>query len=241
MLLIAGLGNPGGKYAGNRHNIGFMAVDRLHDAHGFGPWRQKFQAEISEGTIAGERVLLMKPLTYMNESGRAVGEAARFHKIPLKEIIVIHDELDLPSGKMRVKTGGGHGGHNGLKSLDAHLGKEYRRIRLGIGHPGDKALVHNHVLGDFAKADQTWLGPLLDAISDNAALLVKGEDESFASKVHLATAPAKAPKAKANAGAKPSAASIPSTETQQPADKNSMTSILRGLLANKPKSRKPRF
>ncbi|ODN71501.1 aminoacyl-tRNA hydrolase [Methylobrevis pamukkalensis] len=191
MLLIAGLGNPGARYAGNRHNIGFMAVDRIHDLYRFGPWRSKFQAEIAEGTIDGQKVLLMKPLTFMNESGRAVGEAARFHKIAPGQIVVIHDELDLPAAKMRVKTGGGHGGHNGLRSLDAHLGKDYRRIRLGIGHPGDKDQVHNHVLGDFHKVDREWIDPLLDALAAQAPLLVAGEDETFASKVHLATAPDK--------------------------------------------------
>ncbi|MBH0239299.1 aminoacyl-tRNA hydrolase [Methylobrevis albus] len=189
MLLIVGLGNPGSRYAGNRHNIGFMAVDRIHALHRFGPWRSKFQSEIAEGTLGDRRTLLMKPLTYMNESGRAVGEASRFLKIPPADIVVLHDELDLPAAKLRVKTGGGHGGHNGLRSLDAHLGKEYRRVRLGIGHPGDKALVHNYVLGDFAKVDAEWLDPLLDAVATQAPLLAAGSDETFASKVHLAIAP----------------------------------------------------
>ena len=187
MLIIAGLGNPGGKYAGNRHNIGFMAADAMQRRPSFGSWSKKFKAEISEGEIAGERVLLMKPQTFMNLSGEAVGEAMRFYKLGPENIIAIYDELDLAPGKARLKTGGGHGGHNGVKSLDAHCGKEYRRLRLGIGHPGSKELVHNHVLGDFAKADQAWLVPLLDALADNAEMLVRGEDSQFLNKLALAT------------------------------------------------------
>ncbi len=187
MKIIAGLGNPGSQYAGNRHNIGFMAVDALQRLPSFSPWARKFKAEISEGEIGGEKVLLMKPLTYMNLSGESVGEAMRFFKLAPADIIVIHDELDLLAGRARIKTGGGHGGHNGLKSLDAHCGKEYRRLRLGIGHPGDKERVHGHVLGDFAKADRVWLEPLLDAIADNAAMLVKSEDSQLMNKLALAT------------------------------------------------------
>jgi PTH1 family peptidyl-tRNA hydrolase len=187
MKIIAGLGNPGAQYAGNRHNIGFMAVDALQRLPSFSPWARKFKAEISEGEIAGEKVLLMKPLTYMNLSGESVGEAMRFFKLSPGDIIAIHDELDLLAGRTRIKMGGGHGGHNGLKSLDAHCGKEYRRLRLGIGHPGDKERVHGHVLGDFAKADRVWLDPLLDAIADNAAMLVKGEDSQLMNKLALAT------------------------------------------------------
>ncbi|MCJ2875769.1 aminoacyl-tRNA hydrolase [Rhizobium pusense] len=187
MKIIAGLGNPGTQYAGNRHNIGFMAVDALQRLPSFAPWSKKFKAEISEGEIAGEKVLLMKPQTYMNLSGESVGEAMRFFKLTPADIIAIHDELDLPAGRVRIKTGGGHGGHNGLKSLDAHCGKDYRRLRLGIGHPGDKERVHGHVLGDFAKADRVWLEPLLDAIADNAAMLVKAEDSQLMNKLALAT------------------------------------------------------
>lgn len=183
MIIIAGLGNPGAKYAGNRHNIGFMAIDAIHRKGTFGPWSKKFKAEISEGEVAGEKVLLMKPLTFMNLSGEAVGEAMRFYKLTPADIIAIHDELDLPAGKVRVKTGGGHGGHNGLKSLDAHCGKDYRRVRLGIGHPGAKELVHNHVLGDFAKADHEWLDPLLDDIALNVALLLEGDGSKFMNKL----------------------------------------------------------
>ncbi|CUX10005.1 aminoacyl-tRNA hydrolase [Agrobacterium fabrum] len=187
MKIIAGLGNPGAQYAGNRHNIGFMAVDALQRLPSFAPWSKKFKAEISEGEIGGEKVLLMKPLTYMNLSGESVGEAMRFFKLTPADIIAIHDELDLLAGRARIKIGGGHGGHNGLKSLDAHCGKEYRRLRLGIGHPGDKERVHGHVLGDFAKSDRVWLDPLLDAIADNAAMLVKGEDSQLMNKLALAT------------------------------------------------------
>ena len=187
MLVIAGLGNPGRQYAGNRHNIGFMAVDAIHRRHSFSPWSKKFKAEIAEGEIAGEKVLLIKPQTYMNLSGEAVGEAMRFYKLGPENIIAIYDELDLAPGKARIKTAGGHGGHNGIKSIDAHIGKEYRRLRLGIGHPGHKDRVHGYVLGDFAKADQDWLQPLLDAIADNAEMLARGEDSQFMNKLALAT------------------------------------------------------
>lgn len=186
MLIIAGLGNPGAKYAGNRHNIGFMAVDAIHRRHSFSPWSKKFKAEISEGELGGEKVLLIKPQTFMNLSGEAVGEAMRFYKLQPSDLVAIYDELDLPAGKARLKTGGGHGGHNGIKSLDAHCGREYRRLRLGIGHPGVKDLVHNHVLGDFAKAEQAWLEPLLDTLADNAEMLVRNEDSQLMNKIALA-------------------------------------------------------
>jgi PTH1 family peptidyl-tRNA hydrolase len=186
MLIIAGLGNPGAKYAGNRHNIGFMAVDEIVRRHGFSPWRKKFQAEVSEGLLGGESVLLMKPQTYMNESGRAVGEAMRFYNLGPDDIVVLYDELDLTPGKVRVKTGGGSGGHNGIKSIDAHCGKDYRRVRLGIGHPGSKDRVTGYVLGDFAKADAEWLDPLIEAVGSHADLLAKGDDAGFMNKVALA-------------------------------------------------------
>lgn len=186
MIIIAGLGNPGTQYAANRHNIGFMALDALQRLPSFSPWSKKFKAEISEGEIAGEKILLMKPQTFMNLSGEAVGEAMRFYKVKTGDVIAIHDELDLAPGRARIKIGGGHGGHNGLKSIDAHCGKEYRRLRLGIGHPGDKDRVNAHVLGDFAKSDRTWLEPLLDAVADNADLLVKGEDSQLMNKLALA-------------------------------------------------------
>ncbi len=191
MFLLVGLGNPGPRYALNRHNVGFLAVDAVHRRHGFGPWRQKFSAEIAEGTLGGERTILVKPLTYMNESGRSVGEIARFHKLAPADVVVIHDELDLPPGKVRLKVGGGHGGHNGLRSLTAHIGDAYRRLRIGIGHPGDKAMVHTYVLHDFAKADAAWLDPLLDAIAAEAPLLAEGKDPTFANRLHLALSPPK--------------------------------------------------
>ncbi|MBP0614852.1 aminoacyl-tRNA hydrolase [Jiella mangrovi] len=207
MFLISGLGNPGSKYAGNRHNIGFMAVDEIARQHGFPGFSKKFSGEIAEGMIGGEKVLLLKPLTFMNESGRSVGEAARFYKIEPKDIVVIHDELDLAPGKMRVKTGGGHGGHNGLKSIDAHLGtRDYRRVRLGIGHPGSKERVNPHVLGDFAKVDREWLEPFIDAIARHIDSLVAGEDAMFMNKVSVATGGREEPAgAKGSASAKPAA------------------------------------
>ncbi|MBZ9936440.1 aminoacyl-tRNA hydrolase [Mesorhizobium sp. BR1-1-16] len=186
MLLIVGLGNPGGQYALNRHNIGFMAADAIHRRHGFSPWRARFQAQVAEGVLQGRKVLLMKPQTFMNESGRAVAEATRFHKIPNADVIVLHDELDLPPGKIRMKQGGGHGGHNGLRSITAHLGDDYRRLRLGIGHPGAKELVHGYVLHDFARADGAWVNPLLDAIAENVGLLADGKDNTFANRLHRA-------------------------------------------------------
>jgi len=202
MIILAGLGNPGAQYQKNRHNIGFMAVDAIQRRHGFSPWAKKFKAEISEGTLAGEKVMLIKPQTFMNLSGESVGEAMRFYKLGPEDIVAIYDELDLLPGKARIKTGGGHGGHNGIKSIDAHCGLNYRRLRLGIGHPGDKSKVHNHVLGDFAKLDAEWLDPLLEALADNAEMLVRGEDSQLMNKLALATGakaedakPAKAPKA----------------------------------------------
>lgn len=187
MLVIAGLGNPGPQYAANRHNIGFMAADAIVRRHSsFGPWQKKFSAEISEGRLDGEKVIVIKPQTYMNNSGQAVGEALRFYKLDAGSLVVLYDELDLAPGKVRVKTGGGSGGHNGIRSLDAHCGKDYRRVRLGIGHPGHKDRVHGYVLGDFAKADAEWLDPLLDAIADNAGLLATGQDSSFMNRIALA-------------------------------------------------------
>lgn len=186
MLLIAGLGNPGLEYQDNRHNIGFMAVDEINRKYHFSPWNKKFQALISDGTIEGEKVLLIKPQTFMNLSGQAVGEAMRFYKLQPENIIVIHDELDLVPGKLRVKVGGSSGGHNGIKSIDAHCGNQYRRIRIGIGHPEFKEQVTNHVLGNFSKTDHEWLDPLLTALADNLALLVKGKDSLFMNKISLA-------------------------------------------------------
>jgi PTH1 family peptidyl-tRNA hydrolase len=179
MFLLVGLGNPGAAYSRNRHNIGFMAVDEIVRRHGLSSWRSKYQGDCAEGTIGTERILALKPTTFMNLSGQAVAAAARFHKIPTEQIIVFHDELDLPPGRMRIKKGGGAGGHNGLKSVDAHLGADYWRVRLGIGHPGDKNLVSPYVLGDFPKADQAWLEPLIDGVGRHAAQLLAGEHQSY--------------------------------------------------------------
>ena len=186
MLLIVGLGNPGSGYAGNRHNIGFMVVQAIAKRHGIGPWRRRFQGVSAEGPLSGERVLLLLPGTYMNESGRAVAEAANFYKLGLPDIVVLHDEIDLAPGKVRVKTGGGSAGHNGLRSISSHVGNDYRRVRIGVGHPGAKELVHAYVLNDFAKSERDWVETLCGIIADNAALLAKGEDASFQNKVHLA-------------------------------------------------------
>jgi peptidyl-tRNA hydrolase, PTH1 family len=186
MRLFVGLGNPGAKHAGNRHNIGFMVVEEIAKRHSFAPWRRRFQGVATEGTIGREKVLLLLPGTYMNESGRAVAEAMHFYKMPLGDTVVLHDEIELPPAKVRVKTGGGIAGHNGLRSISAHVGNDYRRVRLGIGHPGVKELVHAHVLGDFAKSERPWVETLCDVIADNAELLALGKDSSFQNKVHLA-------------------------------------------------------
>src|SRR5437764_3697269 len=185
MLLLVGLGNPGERFAGHRHNIGFMAVDAIAARYGISPWRRRFQGIAAEGTIGPDRVLLLKPGTYMNESGRAVAEAARFYKIPAYQTLVFHDEIDLAPGKVRVKVGGGTAGHNGLRSITAHIGNEYRRVRIGVGHPGDKDLVHASVLNDFAKDERPWVEAVCAIMADNADLLAKGEDASFQNKVAL--------------------------------------------------------
>ncbi|MGA7388745.1 MAG: aminoacyl-tRNA hydrolase [Pseudolabrys sp.] len=186
MRLFVGLGNPGPRHAGNRHNIGFMAVQAIARRHELSPWRRRFQGVAVEGNIANERVLLLLPGTYMNESGRAVVEAANFYKIVPGSIIVFHDEVDLPAAKVRVKVGGGVAGHNGLRSITAHVGNDYKRVRIGIGKPEIKELVPMHVLGDFVKSDWAWVEALCDVIADNAALLVEGKDSTFQNRVHLA-------------------------------------------------------
>lgn len=181
-----GLGNPGPSYARHRHNVGFMALDAIAGRHRFEPWRRKFQGETSAGQLGAARVLLLKPMTFMNESGRAVGEALRFFKLPPERLVVFHDELDLAPGKLRVKADGGVAGHNGLKSLAAHLGtRAFKRVRIGIGHPGHKERVIGHVLSDFHKADAAWLAPMLDAIAEAAAKLAEGDDAGFMSRVAL--------------------------------------------------------
>ncbi|MBY6157928.1 aminoacyl-tRNA hydrolase [Pseudooceanicola nitratireducens] len=189
MQLFVGLGNPGGKYAANRHNIGFMAMDRIADDHGFAPWRSKFQAEVSEGVLNGEKTILLKPMTFMNLSGQSVGEAMRFYKLAPGDVTVFHDELDLAPGKLKVKMGGGHAGHNGLRSIHQHIGAEYQRVRLGIGHPGHKDKVAPYVLSDFAKAEQGWLDDLMRGIADGAGQLAKGDPAKFMNAVALRTAP----------------------------------------------------
>jgi PTH1 family peptidyl-tRNA hydrolase len=186
MLLFVGLGNPGAKYQSNRHNIGFMAVDEIARRHGFAPWRRRFQGETAEGTLERERVILLKPMTYMNDSGQAVQEASSFFKLAPHEITVFHDEIELPPAKVRVKVGGGIAGHNGLRSVSAHLGNDYRRVRLGVGHPGIKELVHSYVLSDFFKDERPWVDALRETIADNAGLLATGRDSTFQNKVHLA-------------------------------------------------------
>jgi len=186
MLLFVGLGNPGERYVANRHNIGFMAVQAIARRHDIAPWRRKFQGVAVEGDIGGEKLLLLLPGTFMNESGRAVAEAVNFYKLSLNDIVVFHDELDLPPAKLRVKTGGGNAGHNGLRSITAHVGNDYRRVRVGIGHPGDKNMVESYVLQDFAKDEKPWVEALCEAVADNAALLAQGEDATFQNKVHLA-------------------------------------------------------
>ncbi|WP_296764353.1 aminoacyl-tRNA hydrolase [Sediminimonas sp.] len=189
MLIFAGLGNPGAKYAANRHNIGFMAVDRIAADHGFGPWRARFQGLVTEGRLGDEKVVLLKPQTFMNLSGQSVGEVARFYKLPAENVIVFHDELDLAPGKVRVKRGGGHAGHNGLRSIQAHIGAGFARVRLGIGHPGHKDAVAHYVLHDFARADQDWLDDLMRGISDGAADLAKGDNGRFLNAVARRVAP----------------------------------------------------
>lgn len=189
MKLFVGLGNPGAKYARNRHNIGYMAVDRIADDHGFSPWRAKFKGLVCEGRLGAEKVLLLKPETFMNLSGQAVGEAMRFFELTPQEIVVFHDELDLAPGKCRLKAGGGHAGNNGLRSIHAHIGDAYDRVRLGIGHPGHKDRVAAYVLSDFAKADADWLDDLLRGISDGAAALAEGDGPRFLNAVALRVAP----------------------------------------------------
>jgi PTH1 family peptidyl-tRNA hydrolase len=188
MLLFVGLGNPGERYAGNRHNIGFMAVQAIAKRHDIAPWRRKFQGVALEGAIGAEKVLLLLPGTFMNESGRAVAEAAHFYKLDAGHIVVFHDEAELTPGKVRLKKGGGNAGHNGLRSISEHIGNDYHRVRLGIGHPGNKDMMESYVLQDFAKSERPWVDALCDIIADNVALLIEGKDSTFQNKVHLAMA-----------------------------------------------------
>ena len=219
MQLFVGLGNPGGKYAGNRHNIGFMAVDRIAEDHGFSPWRSKFQGQVCEGRLGSEKVVLLKPETFMNLSGQSVGEAMRFFKLTVDDITVLHDELDLAPGKCRVKQGGGHAGHNGLRSIHSHIGAEYTRVRLGIGHPGHKDAVSGYVLRDFAKADQDWLDDVLRGVSDGARDLAEGDTGKFMNAVALRVVP---PRSSTTAPKKPTEEKTkapPKEDTRSPLEK----------------------
>ncbi len=188
-LLIAGLGNPGAEHARDRHNAGFIVVEELHREYRFGPWRAKFEGLLSEGSLGGRKTYLLKPQTYMNLSGRSVGPAMRFFKLPLSAVVVIHDEIDLAAGKLKVKTGGGDAGNNGLRSITASLGPDYRRVRVGVGHPGAKSGVTGHVLGSFTKADADWFVPLVEAMVAAAPLLAADDDTGFMNKVQLAVNP----------------------------------------------------
>src|SRR6202165_6104071 len=194
MRLLVGLGNPGAKHAHNRHNVGFMAVDEIARRHGFAPWRRRFQGETAEGTLDHERVILLRPSTFMNESGRAVKEALEYSGIDLADLVVFHDEIELPPSKVRVKIGGSDAGHNGLRSISSHVGNDYRRVRLGVGHPRDwlgprhpslKDVVYRHVLSDFAKSDRPWVDALCKSVADNVGLLIADLDSSFLNKVKL--------------------------------------------------------
>ncbi|MFY2822797.1 aminoacyl-tRNA hydrolase [Ruegeria sp. MALMAid1280] len=214
MKLFVGLGNPGSKYARNRHNIGFMAVDRIAEDHGFGPWKSKFQAEIAEGRLGREKVLLIKPQTFMNRSGQSVGEAMRFYKLDSTDVTIFHDELDLAPGKVRVKAGRGHAGHNGLRSIHEHISPAYDRVRLGIGHPGRKEMVSPYVLSDFAKADADWLDDVLRGVSDGAGYLAEGDGGKFMNAVALRTAPPRSSKSLAKAP-KPDTTPTPEPEVDE--------------------------
>ena len=221
MKIFAGLGNPGDKYAGNRHNIGFMAVDRIAEDHGFGPWRQKFQAFVSEGRLGSEKIILLKPQTFMNLSGQSVGEALKFYKLESTDLTVFHDEIDLAPGKIRLKAGGGHAGHNGLRSIHSHIGPHYDRVRLGVGHPGHKDAVPGYVLRDFAKVEQEWLDDLMRGISDGAAFLADGDGAKFLNAVALRMNPARSGTGKApskGASPAPKASAPPKAEDTPKAD-----------------------
>jgi len=232
MRLFVGLGNPGTKYARNRHNIGFMAVDRIAVDHGFGPWKKAFSGLVSEGRLGLEKVVLLKPETFMNLSGQSVQGAVTFYKLALNEVIVFHDELDLAPGKLRVKQGGGHAGHNGLRSIHGHLGDAYGRVRLGIGHPGHKDAVAGYVLADFAKAEAEWLDVLLRGISDGAAALAVGELVKFQNAVAFRTAPPRSSTGSEKSGSeksgpeKPAAVSKPESALVPEPERSPMQKLL---------------
>jgi peptidyl-tRNA hydrolase, PTH1 family len=237
MHLIVGLGNPGAEYAGHRHNIGFLAADEIARQHNFPPFRQKFSALVAEGMIDGHKVMLIKPQTFMNRSGDAVAQALKFYKLTPVDVLVLHDELDLAPGKVRIKTGGGNGGHNGLKSIESHLGKDFVRVRLGIGHPGHKDRVHGHVLSNFHKIDHEWLDPLLDALAKNAGMLVKGDAAGLMNKLALAVpspdAPAKPDKPAAKAQSHIRQARQQPPQAKMP-ENGPMAAMLRKLFGTKP-------
>ena len=238
MLLLVGLGNPGAKYARHRHNVGFMAVDAIGDVNGFGPARTKFQGEIRDGVLGGEKALILKPQTYMNDSGRSVGEALRFYKLEPTDVIVFYDELDLAPGKLRMKTGGGAAGHNGIRSIDSHIGNGFHRVRIGIGHPGEKSRVTGHVLGDFSKADQDWLEPMLAAIASEAPYLAQTDHNRFQTAVAHKLAPAKKPAKSSGVAAEGAIAqrtdknAPPAPEKTNSSD-NAFTDALKKLLGDK--------
>lgn len=216
MRLWVGLGNPGAQYAGNRHNVGVMALDRIAAGHGFAPWRRGFQGRVAEGRLGDGKVLLLKPETFMNDSGRSVGEALRFWKLPLAAVTVFHDELDLAPGRVRVKHGGGHAGHNGLRSIHQHLGEGYARVRIGIGHPGHKDAVAGYVLSDFARADAVWLDDLLRGIADGAPALAQGDDARFLNAVALRTVPQRTDAKARPAAAPPAPEPAPEPDARGP-------------------------
>jgi len=216
MILVVGLGNPGAAYARHRHNVGFMVVDALVQAYAFGPWRRRFQSQVAEGRLAAEKALALKPETYMNRSGHAVAAALSFFKLTPAHLVVIHDELDLPPGRVRVKKGGGAGGHNGLRSIDQQIGADYWRIRIGIGHPGDRDRVHGYVLSDFAKADLDWLRPLLDACTEAFPLMAEGFPDKFMNRITVLTQPPKPPKPAKAEAADPAAPAVNQEDPQAP-------------------------
>ena len=203
MIMLVGLGNPGSGYARTRHNIGFMAVDEIVRRHSFSGFKSKFNGELADGRIGTEKVLILKPMTYMNESGRSVLAAMSFYKIVPEDVIVFHDELDLAAGKLRIKRGGGHAGHNGLRSIASHVGKNFVRVRLGIGHPGDKGQVTSHVLKDFSKTDNEWLEKLIPALADHAEFLVRGDDGEYMNKVSMNLKPPRPNASRPETGEKP--------------------------------------
>ncbi|UYV38604.1 aminoacyl-tRNA hydrolase [Rhodobacteraceae bacterium D3-12] len=236
MQLFVGLGNPGAKYAHNRHNIGFMVLDRIAEDHGFAPWRAKFQGQVSEGRLGKDKVLLLKPETFMNLSGQSVGEAMRFYKLTPDDVVVFHDELDLAPGKCRVKQGGGHAGHNGLRSIHGHIGADYARVRMGIGHPGHKDRVAAYVLHDFARADEAWLDDVLRGASKGAPDLADGDAGRFMNAVAVQVTPQRAnadksaKSEKAGKTAKPAAAPAPEKAKEPPAPAEDARSPLQKLV-----------